>query len=385
VNRPGTYLDYNATSPVKPAVRHAILRALEEGGNPSSIHGPGRKARVRLDEARDAVAALVGACAENVIFTSGGTEANNLAILGLTRTHAIETILVSAIEHPCVRTAAEESSIQLREVPVDKNGVLELTALKEMLDHGNGCVLLALMLANNETGVIQPLAAASEYVHAVGGLVHCDAVQAAGKIPFSIADLGVDSLALSAHKFGGPQGAGALVLAHALPLGARLLGGGQELGRRGGTENLPGIVGLGEAAQLAMADLPDYSRLAALRDDFEMRLRQETPAIVIFGEAAPRLPNTSAFAAPGVEADTLLMALDLAGIAVSSGSACSSGKVSHSHVLKAMAVPDSLARSALRVSLGWASREGDLDYFIASWRQIRAQADRARRAVPLAG
>ena len=376
-----TYLDYNATTPVKPAVTAAMLRALEEGGNPSSIHAQGRKARARLEEAREAVAGLSGACSENVIFTSGGTEANNLGILGLARAQNVQTIFCSAIEHPSVREAAFSSGLDCREIAVTHQGQLDLTALDEALANCAGRPLLALMLANNETGVIQPLAQAAERIHAAGGWLHCDAVQAAGKIPLQLNELQADSLALSAHKLGGPQGVGALVLAEAADISARLQGGGQERGRRGGTENLPGITGFGEAAKLALNDLSVFAMLNKTRDAFEARLKKMSPGLVVFGEQSERLPNTSAFAVLGMPAETLLMALDLAGVAVSSGSACSSGKVGESRVLKAMGVDKELARCALRVSLGWASTQEDIDHFLAAFAGVRAYVPQAAFSV----
>jgi cysteine desulfurase len=360
------YLDYNASAPVRPEAAAAVADALAYAGNPSSIHAFGRAAHRLLEDSRERIAGLTGARPAAVIFTSGATEANALALGGLAR----RATLVSAIEHPSIAEARHDGTIA-----VDRDGLVDLAALDDLLGAAPAPALVAVMLANNETGVVQPIEAVVRIARAHGALVHCDAVQAAGKLPLDIAALGVDSLSLSAHKLGGPQGCGALVLADAdTPLTPLLAGGGQERRRRPGTENLPGIAGFAAAAALAGAELNGTDRLRGLRDRLEREVRQCSPAVVILGAAAPRLANTSCLAVPGVPAQTLLMALDLAGVAVSAGSACSSGRLAPSPVVKAMGF-DALAGSAIRVSFGWASAESDVDQFLtafAGWARLAA-------------
>ncbi|WP_142849708.1 cysteine desulfurase family protein [Telmatospirillum sp. J64-1] len=365
------YLDWNATAKVRPAVIAAMAEALAEGGNPSSVHRFGRQAKRRLEQARDAVAALVGACATEVTFTSGGTEANALALQGSGR----ERVLVSAVEHPSVLKAVAEAEL----IPVDTEGRVDLAALEHLLASDSRPAIVSVMVANNETGVIQPVAQVAEIAHRHGALVHADAVQAAGKIALSMAELGADLISLSAHKLGGPQGVGALVAAHdGVPLKPLLQGGGQERRLRAGTENLPGIVGFGEAAREALEGLEGMARVTALRE----RLEREAQALggtgmVLFGGNAERLPNTSCLALHGVKAELQVMALDLAGVAVSAGSACSSGKVTASHVLQAMGAAERLASCAIRVSLGWDSTEEDVEMFLAAWGKLASRAGKS--------
>lgn len=362
------YLDYNATAPARPEVIDAAARAATAGGNPSSVHAAGRRARLAVEEAREAVAALVGAAPAQVVFTGSGTEANNLALRGSGR----RRLLVSAIEHDSVLRAAPEAE----RIPVQASGVTDLDALAEALARDGPPALVSVMLANNETGAVQPVAAAAEIAHAHGALLHCDAVQAAGRIPVDMAALGVDLMTLSAHKIGGLPGVGALIVADHVPVAAGILGGGQERGRRAGTENVPGIAAFGAAASLVPAALADQPRIAALRDRLESEVLALAPAAVIFGREAERLPNTSCIALPGASADMQVMMLDLAGVAVSAGAACSSGKVTPSHVLAAMGAGEDLAGSAIRVSLGWGNSALDVDRFIEAWRAV------ARRASP---
>ena len=369
------YLDYNASAPVRPEAKAALADALAMAGNASSMHRFGRLARRRLEDAREAVAALVGARAERVVFTSGGTESNNLALCGARRARA----LVSAGEHDSVLNAAPEAA----RVPLSRDGRVDLTALAERLDEDPRPALVSVMLANNETGVIQPIAEVVETARARGALVHCDAVQAAGKIPVDMAALGVDLMSLSAHKLGGPQGVGALVVAEGIELAAQLRGGGQERRARPGTENLPGIAGFGAAAAAAGAGLESMAALAGLRDGMERRLRALAPELEVYGAAAPRLPNTSCFAAPGLTAETQVMALDLAGIAIGAGSACSSGKVTPSHVLAAMGAGAAEAGAAIRVSLGWDSAPEDMERFLEAWGALYSRGA-ARAASPAA-
>ena len=379
------YLDYNATARLRPEARQATLAALDVLGNPSSIHAEGRQARAIVEEARRAVAGLAGAEPRGVVFVSGGTEAANLAltpeISGPGRKTPLTRLIMSAGEHPCVlrghRFAPEATAI----APLRTDGRLDLDGLAGLLARGDGAPLLALQGANNETGVLQPVAEAAALVHAAGGIVVCDAVQLPGRINLAAAASSADLIFLSAHKFGGPKGAGALIAMRPdLSIEAPLLrGGGQERGARAGTENVAAIAGFGAAARLAAAETErEATRLAALRDRLERRLDETAPGAIVFGAAAPRLPNTLAFAAPGVAAATLLIALDLAGVAVSSGSACSSGKVTPSHVLAAMGVEPGLAAGAIRVSLGWASREEDVDRFVVALAEALAGLRRRR-------
>ena len=370
------YLDHNASAPIRPQSAEAMASACALTGNGSSVHGFGRLVRRAIEDAREEVAALVGAPAAGIVFTSGGTEANNLAIRGAGR----RRILVSAVEHPSVLRAGADLEI----IPVDDEGVIDLQALAFLLKDETEPALVSLMLANNETGVVQPVVAATEIAHRHSALVHCDAVQAAGKIPVDMIALGVDYLSLSAHKICGPTGAGALVIADGAPLTGVAFGGGQERGRRAGTENLPGIAGFGVAARLARAELEEFTGLARLRDGLERQVLDLAPAVRIFGASSERLPNTSCFALPGMTGETQVMALDLAGVAVSAGSACSSGKIAISHVLEAMGVDEALAVCAIRVSLGWTSTENDIETFIQTWTAARATADAAFHATAAA-
>jgi cysteine desulfurase len=368
-----TYLDWNATAPLRPEAAAAMTAALAACGNPSSVHRWGRAARRLVDDAREAVAALVGAPADRVVFVSGGTEANHLALLGAGRAR----VLVSAVEHGSVLEAVP----QAERIPVDRDGLVSPAVLDGMLAGDPRPALVSVMLANNETGVIQPTAEIAAVARKHGGWFHCDAVQAAGKMPLAIADLGADLLSLSAHKFGGPQGVGALVANPALDLAPLLRGGGQEARRRAGTENVPGIAGFGAAASAALRDIAAYDRVRALRDALEARIRMIAPDAVIIGEGVPRLPNTAAIAMPGIAAETQVIALDLDGVMVSAGAACSSGKVQPSHVLAAMGLPPDLVRSTIRVSLGWSTTDADIEHFLAAWTALyRRRAAMARAA-----
>ena len=370
------YLDHNATTPLRPAAASAVAEALAMTGNASSVHRFGRLARHKIEAAREAVAALAGARPDGVIFTSGGTEANNLALAGTGRTR----LLVSAGEHDSVLNAVPAAA----RIPLTGDGLVEPTALDARLGESPTPALVSIMLANNETGAIQPLAELVKVARAHGALVHCDAVQAAGKLPLDLDALGVDLMSLSAHKMGGPQGVGALVLAADFEFAPLHRGGGQERGRRAGTENLPGIAGFGAAARAAVAGLETMASLARLRDDLERRLRQLVPEIRIFAAAAPRLANTSCFAAPGLAAETQVIGLDLAGVAVSAGSACSSGKVAPSHVLAAMAASAAEATAAIRVSLGWTSEAGDIERFLEAWGALYSRGAGDAQTAPAA-
>jgi cysteine desulfurase len=372
------YLDWNATAPLRPAARAAMLAALDRLGNPSSVHAEGRAARHLVETAREQVAALVGAEPRNVIFTSGGTEANALALTPAIqrpdREEPLGRLLVSAIEHPSVRNGGRFAQGSVEEIAVRGDGVVDLADLERRLSEPGGpLALVSIMHANNETGVLQPIAAAADLVHAAGGLLHVDAVQTVGRIPCDIKELKADLVTISSHKIGGPQGVGALVkAAEGLHFADPLLkGGGQERGSRAGTENVAAIAGFGAAAREAAEGLlREGQRVAALRQRLEAGLREIAAETVIFGAAADRVPNTTLFAVPGQKAETALIALDLAGFAASSGSACSSGKVTASHVLKAMGVVPGLAAGAVRLSLGRNSTETEVEGFLIAWRKL---------------
>jgi cysteine desulfurase len=365
--------------------------ALDCIGNPSSIHGEGRAARRLIEAAREQVAGLVGAVSSQVVFTSGGTEANMLALSPAIETAddktPCECLLVSAIEHSSVRPGGRFPPKAVAEVVVTAQGQVDLADLERRLADGarkGQRALVSIMLANNETGVVQPISEAAAIVHQAGGVLHVDAVQAAGRIACDINVLGADLMTLSGHKLGGPKGIGALVRRdEALHLAAPLIrGGGQERGLRGGTENVAGIAGFGAAAAAsARALAADSSRLTALRARLEAGLRAVTPEAIVFGAEAERVPNTTLFAVPGVKAETAVMALDLDGMAVSSGAACSSGKVQASHVLAAMGVSPDLARGGLRVSLGWTTTESDVDRFLEAWIKVATALLKDRRGI----
>ena len=377
------YLDHNATSPLRDEAREAMLAAFALVGNASSPHQEGRQARGMIDQARDRIAALCGANARDVIFTSGATEANGLALsplltsqtLGGGKAQGCDTLLVLASEHPCVLQGHRFAPDRVALLPVLSSGLIDLEVLDSRLEHlaaAGHRVMVSVQAANSETGVIQPISEIAMRVHAKNGLLHCDAVQMAGRLPLDQACAGADSLALSAHKLGGPQGVGALVLrSGGLTVEAPVLkGGGQERGARAGTENVAGIAGFGAAAAAAGSHMAEESiRLAALRDRLEADLRALDAELVVFGADAPRLPNTLAFAGSEHTAEMALMRLDLAGVALSSGSACSSGKVKSSHVLAAMGVEDKLARRALRISLGWSTQADDVIQFMTRYEQ----------------
>ncbi len=366
------YFDWNATTPLRPEARAAITAALDLVGNPSSVHAEGRQARRLVEEARESIARAVGGLPRNVVFTSGGTEANVLALSPGLRAPAgpVQRLLVSAIEHASVLAGGQFDPGAIRTIPVVPSGVVDLERLRAMLADGPPA-LVSVMAANNETGALQPILQVAELVREAGGLLHVDAIQAFGKVPFRINDVGADLATVSAHKIGGPKGVGALVLGAGIDGPPALLrGGGQERGRRAGTENVSGILGFGAAAKAAMAALEtDQARIGALRDRLESGLRQ-TPGVTVFSSDTARLPNTTLFTAPGLKAETAVIGFDLAGVAVSSGSACSSGKVQPSHVLEAMGISSTLAQGAVRLSLGWSTRTDDVDRCLEAWRRL---------------
>lgn len=367
------YLDWNATTPLRSEARDAMAAALDVIGNPSSTHQEGRAARAILEAARAVIANAIGADARNVVFTSGGTEANALALSpGLRRNDSqpVQRLIVSAIEHASVLAGGRFLPNAIQIAPVAPAGVVDLDSLASMLREGVPA-LVSIMLANNETGAIQPISGIAEIAHKSGGLLHVDAIQAFGKIPININNMHADLVTVSAHKLGGPKGVGALVAAegvHGLTAASR--GGGQEQGRRAGTENVVGIAGFGAAVTAAMQSTGgDAERIERLRLRLETGLKANS-GVVVFCESAPRLPNTTLFAVPGMKAETAVIAFDLEGVALSSGSACSSGKVQPSHVLAAMGVPRPLADGALRLSTGWQTTEADIDGCLEAWRKL---------------
>jgi cysteine desulfurase len=367
------YLDWNATTPLRVEARQAMAAAWDLPGNPSSVHAEGRQARRMIEEARTAVAEAVGAQPRNLVFTSSGTEANALALTPGLRKGAgapVERLAVSAIEHASVLTGGRFPPDAIGRIQVTPSGVVDLKRLASLLETG-GPALVSIMAANNETGALQPVREAAEIVHRAGGLLHVDAIQAFGKMSFDINEIGADLVTLSAHKIGGPKGIGALVLADGIEgIDPLLRGGGQEMGRRAGTENVAGIAGFGAAVRAAIgAREADAAHLEGLRKRLEAGLR-ETPGTIVFSDHVPRLPNTTLFTIPGLRAETAVIGFDLEGIAVSSGSACSSGKVQPSHVLEAMGFGAKLAQGAVRLSLGWSTTEADVESCLKAWRKL---------------
>jgi cysteine desulfurase len=379
------YFDWNASAPLRNEAREAFLRALG-AKNASSVHAEGRAARAIIEAARGQVAQLVGAEAKNVTFTSGASEANMLAL-----TQDIETasekrprerLFVSAIEHPSVLCGGRFAPENVEQVPVTADGVVDIDALRRAVAQTER-PLVSMMLANNETGVIQPVAEVAEIVHAAGGLLHVDAVQGPGRIDCDIERLGADLMIISSHKLGGPQGAGALIRRGDVIVAEPLIkGGGQERSLRAGTESVAAIAGFGAAAAAATATRQvDAVHMARLRGKLEAGLKVATPAVVIFGDQAARLPNTTLFAVPDMKAETAIIAFDLNGIAVSSGSACSSGKVTTSHVLAAMGIAPQLTRGAVRVSLGRNNTENEIERFLETWIMLAGSLVKERRGI----
>jgi cysteine desulfurase len=384
------YLDHNATSPLRPSALAAMSALLAEPGNASSIHREGQAARVHIEKARAQVAKLVGADPRAVVFTSGATEADNLALSPVVeiagKTVQYDVLLISSIEHPAVRAGGRFAQDTIEEIPVDANGVVDLDALDLMLARHKGAgrrPFVSVMAANNETGVMQPLNNVAARVRAVDGIFHVDAVQVPGRVPFDLVASGADLISMTAHKFGGPQGIGALIAKNDT---IRILpahrGGGQEHGARAGTENVAAIVGFGAATEEVTRTISEEAnRLAALRERLENGMRAVNPSMIVFSEAALRVPNTTCYAVPGITAETALIAFDLDGIAVSSGSACSSGKVAASHVLAAMKVTPEIARCAIRVSTGWNTKEADIARFLESFARLCAKQNEGKRTI----
>jgi cysteine desulfurase len=367
-----TYLDHNASSPLRPSARAAMIAAFDATGNPSSVHAEGRRARAIIDTAREQVAALVGARPSEVVFTSGATEANNCVMAG-----GWKAICVSAIEHDSVLAPTRASGAEVIALPASTDGVVDLQSVAAQLSHagaGGARALLSVMMANNETGVIQPVAEAAALAREHGLSLHIDAVQGPGRLPVDFATLGADTLTFSAHKLGGPRGVGALIVRDGINLPALIKGGGQERRRRGGTENVAGIAGFGAAAAEAAREVEAAGRMADLRDKLESGVMAATPNAVIIGRSVPRIANTSCIAVPGKPAETLVIRLDLAGIAVSAGAACTSGKVGANSVLEAMGLGSDIARSSVRVSLGPETNDDDIAAFLAAWEKIAGRA-----------
>jgi len=378
------FCDHNATAPLRPESREAVLTALAIGGNPASVHAAGQAARAIVEEARDVVARFVNAKPDDVIFTSGATESNSLALAGAVEGAAITgekperitRLFVSAIEHSSVlktawHLAERAPGLRIDLIPVTADGVVDTEALRVMLREGKGRTLIAVMAANNETGVIQPVAEISRLAREAGSLLLLDAVTAAGKmdLDFSLCDY----MTLSAHKLGGPQGSGALILRDGAPFAPQILGGGQQKGLRAGTENLSGIAGFGAAAKAATNDGEERARITKIRDDFEKSVKTAIPGTVVFGERALRLSNTSNIAIPGLSGENIVIALDLDGVLVSSGSSCSSGKIAPSHVLSAMGVDENLSGASLRVSFGWNSTREDAEAVVAALLRLNSR------------
>jgi cysteine desulfurase len=361
------YLDYNATALLRPEAKAAMIEALDVTGNPSSVHSEGRKARGIVEAARESVARLAGCKPSEVVFTNGATESNAWVMA-----QPLDTIFVSGVEHDSVLAPARANGATLVTLSADSNGrvAAEEVASRVLTGAPIGKAMIALQFANNETGVVQDVAAVAAFAREHGLLIHTDAAQAPGRLPVDFATLGVDTMSLSAHKLGGPKGVGALVIRDHLDLVPLVRGGGQERRRRAGTENLAAIVGFGAAAQAALAELANASRIAALRDHLEIAVREVAPQTIIIAQSTPRLVNTTALALPGKLAETLVIRLDLAGIAVSAGAACSSGKVGASHVLEAMGLPRDVSASMIRVSLGPETTKDDIAAFVAAWKDI---------------
>jgi cysteine desulfurase len=382
------YLDHNATSPLRPAAHAAMSAALAAGGNASSVHAEGRAARARIETARGQIAHALGASPSCVTFTSGATEANALALSPAMeiggQSRMFDVLLVSSVEHPSVRAGGKFPADKIELIPVNGEGLIDIDALEKTLAAHRKAgrrMLVSVMAANNETGVLQPLAGIALAVHEAGGMLHCDAVQIAGKLSFDLEASGVDLISISSHKLGGPQGAGALIVRNEdirVPPGLR--GGGQEGGRRAGTENVAAIAGFGAAIDEAESKLArEIVRQRKLRDMIERGIRDVAPEAVILAERTERLPNTICFAVPGIAAETAVIAFDLDGVALSAGAACSSGKVGSSETLKAMGVSPEIAKGAMRLSIGWDTNEDRISRFLEVWKRVYDNLGRDRR------
>jgi cysteine desulfurase len=382
------YLDHNATAPLRPGARAAMAAAVEAGGNASSIYAEGRAARARVETARSQIAHALGATPACVTFTSGATESNALALSPKMeiggQSRSFDVLMISAVEHPSIRSGGGFAADKIVTVPVNADGVVDIEALETMLAahrKESRRALVSVMAANNETGVLQPLAGVALAVHEAGGVLHSDAVQVVGKVPFDLEAAGADLISISSHKVGGPQGAGALIVRNEdIRFPAMLRGGGQESGRRAGTENVAAIAGFGAALDEAESNLArETGRQRKLRDMVERGIREVAPEAVILAERAERLPNTVSFAVPGIAAETAVIAFDLDGVALSAGAACSSGKVGVSETLKAMGVSPEIAKGAMRLSIGWDTNEDRISRFLEAWKRVYDKLGRERR------
>lgn len=377
MNRTPIYLDYNATAPIRPQVVKAMAAAQERPLNPSSVHSFGRQAKRLIDEARQKILESVGAEGYNLVFTGSGTEANNLALSGLWL--EASGLYVSSVEHSSILNVKSEAL----KIGVDETGLINLANLKELLHKPQATShkpLVSIQLANNETGIIQPIAEIARVVHAGGGMLHIDAVQGLGKIPLDISTLNADMITLSAHKIGGPQGVGALLFKPGIEIKPQMMGGGQELGLRAGTQNVAGIVGFGVAVE-AVAEMQNkFRHIKILRDRMEAEIKKISPDSVVVGEGVERLPNTSCITMPNVKNETQLIHFDLNNIAVSAGAACSSGKVTISHVLLAMGMEKSQAETAIRISLGMETTQAEIDRFISAWGGLYKRTNATKEA-----
>lgn len=370
---PRTYLDHNASAPLRAEARAALLATLELCGNPSSVHAEGRKARAVIETAREQVAALLNASPSEVVFTSGATEANNAVLAA-----GWDSVIYSGLEHESVLARARSSPARLIEIPARSDGVAAIEVIAEHVLKGGprlGRTLVTLQMANNETGVLQPVAETAAFAHTHGLHVHTDAVQAAGRVAVDFHAIGCDTMAISSHKIGGPKGVGALIISEGCALPPFIRGGGQERRRRAGTESVAAIAGFGAAAEAGARGLANIRRVQALRDILERLVLRLSPEAAVIGQDAPRIPNTSCIAWPGRHAETLVIKMDLAGVAISAGSACSSGKVGPSHVLAAMGLSPEISGSAIRVSLGPETEARDINAFLKCWLAIRGPSE----------
>ncbi|MAL08390.1 MAG: aminotransferase [Maricaulis sp.] len=364
------YLDHNATSPIRPEARDAMLKAMAVGGNPSSVHGAGRCARTLFENARQTIARAIGARSQDVTFTSGGTESNNLAIAAAQTCPDVKRIIVSVLEHDAAFMGAQATGLPIEVIPALPSGVIDLQWLRDRLAGWNraadGRPFVCLQAVTSETGVIQPVDEAGAMIRAADGLLLVDAVQTLGKTGFHFGRSGAHYASISGHKVGGPQGTGALIVSCDSPCDLPRRGGGQEKGRRSGTENVPGACGFAAAIEAALRDEAQYSALSVLRDKAENAIRASALHAIVIGGDAPRTPNCLAIAIPGWDGGMQVIALDLAGVCISAGSACSSGKSTAPRPWTAI-VGEDLARCAIRVSLGWNTTEADIDHFINAW------------------
>lgn len=368
------YLDNNATTPIKPEVIKEVMRVMELGGNPSSVHAAGRNAKATMEQSRQTIANIINCRPQKITFTSGGTEANNMALLASGMDH----IILSATEHDSIIGLNDHFKGQIDILPVDENGLVSCHDLQAALQKCSSNSLVSIMLANNETGVLQDIKKLCQITHEAGALFHTDAIQALGKIPVDFRDLGIDMMSLSAHKIGGPHGVGALVALEKINIKPRNIGGGQEVGRRSGTENIEGIAGFAKAVDLTPENIKIMAQLMSLRDKIEHDIKKHVPDVIFYGKDSHRIANTTTILMKDVLSETQVMAFDLDGICISSGSACSSGKVKPSHVVSAMGGTSEQALSTIRVSLGWQTTEDDVEAFIAAWKKLY---DRKKAAV----